>query len=458
MSAATVAAIATAPGVGGVGVIRISGSKALSALRTFVSAKAFAGLSTRPRELVWVHLSNPQTGTLIDQGLAVYFKAPESYTGEDVVELQLHGNPVLLNQVMRLLFSVDIRPAAPGEFTRRAFLNGKLDLLQAENVLATVEARSEVVLQHSVRQLEGWLSKNISAIRQDLLTGLAEIEVSLDYPDDSHASPLQAKFIEKLSGSSSALSKLAAGQENWQVLEAGARTVLVGLPNVGKSSLLNALIGEDRVLVSEVPGTTRDRVEVTMQIEDMLFCLTDTAGLREAGDVIEAMGIEKTHKAIATAGMVLYVLDLSRAISDEETKFLQRLATQDLVLIVVGNKMDLPPKAQLRSLLAEGYTVVELSARTGVGMEQLRQKMLSAVKEQHLQGQAACYLNERQLIEVKTALKAIGRALETVSTGLPIDLWTIDIRAAVVSLGRISGVNATEDMLDHIFSKFCVGK
>ncbi len=450
----TIAAIATAPGVGGVGIIRISGPQALASVAPFVSKALLSKVKAQPRTMLGFSFADPHDGMILDQGLLVYFKAPFSYTGEDVLELHLHGNPVILHSILGKLQDTGVRLAAPGEFTRRAFLNGKMDLLQAESVQAMVEARSAEILRRSVRQHQGYLSRELGDIRSRLLEMLARIEVSLDYPEEHSTDSLRQMLLECVDQCGAVLKGLMAGQSKVLHLQQGVRAVIAGQPNAGKSSVFNALLGEHRALVAETPGTTRDQVEADVLIDEFRLSLVDTAGLRQAADVVEQMGIEKTKQALATASVVLYVVDVSKGIQDEDRAWIQRVDEYDIPRLLVFNKLDLSVSTQTK-VASEG---IFISAKTASGLETLKSRIVELVQKNYLQDTGAYLLNQRQLGHLQASLNDLNVLKGDLSTGHPIDLWTIGLRSAVQALSNISGENVTEAILDSIFSRFCVGK
>jgi tRNA modification GTPase len=450
----TIVAVATPPGVGGVGMLRISGPESLACLKHLVSQESLEKLREKPRYLWPLTVWDATTEKAIDHGMGVFFKAPGSYTGEDVVELHLHGNPLILKTVISKLTQSGARLAQAGEFTRRAFLNGKMDLLQAESVNATVEARNEEILRRSLRQYEGHLSRSIQAQRQELLRALAEIEVSLDYPEDYLARGLQEKLLSTIDACIARLSALTKDTLKLKRVEQGVKVVIAGRPNAGKSSLFNKLLGEEKAIVSDLPGTTRDCVEAPACLEEFLFCFIDTAGLREAGDVIERLGIAKTKNALETAGLVLYVVDAAHGLSDEDTKWQKEIERNEIPLMTVLNKTDLQKQAN-RSLPDKGIAV---SAQNGTGISALKQKMLQMTRLQFIQSTSEYYLNERQYAQVMETIHCLNALKADLSTSIPMDMWTIGLRQSIQIMGKLSGENVTDDYLDKIFANFCIGK
>ncbi len=449
----TIAAIATAQGEGGVGVIRVSGPGALEvALRRF-SVKG----PVEERRLVYGSILD-SNGARLDVGFLVYMPSPRSYTGEDVVELHCHGGPLLLRQALSSIVSSGARPAGPGEFTRRAFLNGKLDLAQAEAVIDLIRARSSLSLSSARGRLEGGLSRRVSAIKAPVVELLAHIEAELDFSEEEIDALSNEAVSSTLSSASSAVEKLLATFNEGRALREGLGVLILGRPNAGKSSLLNVLLEEERAIVTAAPGTTRDLIEETVDVRGIPVRLMDTAGLRESADEAEAIGVAKAKGKVDEAGLIVYVVDLT-ADFVEDAEILSGLPSGKTV--IAANKADIGSGRLDEAKAAfAGADLVPLSARSGEGIDDLKdlifRKATSGASMEAPVGELLASVRHRDCL-VK-CLESLEAAMHTAAEGLPRELSAADIRAAVASLGEITGETTSEDILDIIFSSFCIGK
>jgi tRNA modification GTPase len=457
----TIVAVSTATGPGAIGIVRMSGPDAIAiAESAFQPAR---GTPLLPREtycLLYGHVVDPRGGESVDEALLAVMRSPRSYTREDVVELHCHGGPAAQRAVLRLLVHLGARLAEPGEFTRRAFLNGRIDLTQAESVAAIVAARSSGALRASVRQLEGGLSEKLRLLRRELVRLLAQIEVTVDFSDED-VDPLDwESLVENLASVQDDLARLLRTAFLGRVLEQGVRTAIVGRPNVGKSSLLNALLMRERAIVSDIPGTTRDTVEELLEIGGIPIHLVDTAGMRSGGDHVEQLGVERSIKAMEQADLVLAVVDLSVLWDEADERLVGSL--DPARSIVVGNKSDLPRWAhegQAGGFGRPDRHECEVSAVTGEGIDDLRariQQIITGGEGLHLEEPVLA--TERQRGLVSEAADRAGAALAGAARHRDEELVCEDIRGAVQSLGRITGEELTPDLLDEIFSRFCLGK
>jgi tRNA modification GTPase len=425
------------------------------------------GLPEDSHVIHYGHIVDPVSGDTVDEVLVGVMRAPRTYTREDVVEVNCHGGPVAQRAVLRLLVGLGARPAEPGEFTRRAFLNGRIDLAQAESVASIVAARSSGALRASLRQLEGGLSERLQGVRRTLIGQLASIEATVDFSDEDVDEVDWGQVAQELHEAGAALSRLLETAFLGRVLEQGVRTAIVGQPNVGKSSLLNALLMRERAIVSDIPGTTRDTVEELMEIGGIPIHLVDTAGVRSGGDHVERLGVQRSLKAMEQADLVLAVVDLSRPGDSADAELLLRLDPQRT--IVVGSKSDLVDEATRAGLAARlpgrgtleprGGLHVAVSSVTGEGIDVLRdmiQRLVTGDRGVHLEEPVLA--TERQRSLVAEALDSTTRAVEGARRHGDEELVCEDIRAAVQALGRITGEDLTSDLLDEIFSRFCLGK
>jgi len=466
----TIVAVSTASGAGAIGIVRMSGPAAVS-----IAESAFRpgrGAALKPEEthrLLYGHIVDPRYGEDVDEVLLAVMRGPHSYTREDIVEVHCHGGVAAQRAVLRLLMYLGARLAEPGEFTRRAFLNGRIDLAQAESVAAIVAARSSGALRASLRQLEGGLSDRLRAVRRSLLALLAQIEATVDFSDED-VDPLDwGRLGDGLLTSRADLDRLLRTAFVGRALEQGVRTAIVGKPNVGKSSLLNALLMRERAIVSDIPGTTRDTVEELMEIGGIPIHLVDTAGIRAGGDHVERLGVERSVKAMEQADLVLAVVDISRPWDDGDRELVHGI--DQARSIVVCNKIDLSEDSDQRvetlgAFLRNGseqgvaaWKICPVSAVTGEGLDDLRdliQRVISGGEGLHLEEPVLA--SERQRGLVGEAFDRTEAALSATSRGSDEELICEDIRGAVQALGRITGEDLTQDLLDEIFSRFCLGK
>ena len=459
-----IAAISTPPGPGGVGILRLSGPGAIGAASQAFRPRGKVPLAQAPdRQLLYGAVLD-RDGRTIDTGLAFVSRAPHSYTGEETAELQCHGSPMVLSLALEALYAAGARPARPGEFTQRAFLNGKLDLTQAEAVIDLIDAESPSAARQAAGQLTGALSRRIEGIYSALTDTMAHFCAVLDYPDED-LDPFQTEALGRdLQAQASALQALLATGRRGQMLAQGITCALIGRPNAGKSSLLNALAGYERAIVTHLPGTTRDTIEVKVELAGRPFRLVDTAGLRDSDDPIEQLGVDRSRQAMAQADLLLMVCDGTQPLDPQDQALLnQALAQADTILAV--NKGDLPGyrlPAPEGAETGHTLTVVELSAKTGLGLAALEQAMgrLADGLLPQVQEEAAGQLltNGRQTDAVRRALAAVERAQAALEAGVTPDALLTDVEEAMAALGELTGKTLREDITQRIFDRFCVGK
>jgi len=441
----TIAAISTPVGEGGIGIVRLSGSEARSIAEKLFDHKL------SDRRLVYGHIVDPENGDVVDEVLVSYMKAPNTYTREDVVEINSHGGSVPLQRVLELVLSSGARLANPGEYTLRAFLNGRIDLAQAEYVLDVIQAKTEASLRLAVSGLKGRLSNELKQVRFELMSVLAYLTARIDFPEDE----VEAQDVESpLDQCCDMIENLIASADTGIAYRQGVRTAIVGRANVGKSSLLNLLLREDRAIVTEVPGTTRDTVEEVVNIKGMPFVLIDTAGIVHSKDAVESLGIERSRKAIQTADFVLLVVDTSEALTHYDSEIIDLL--EGKTVLTVANKSDLTRRANTGGIR---WPVIATSALSGKGLHALEDSMVEAVLGgKVISSDAALVSNPRHKALLKKAHDNISQALKSIKGGMPEDFVSIDITAGLNALGEITGDTVTEELLDTIFSQFCIGK
>ena len=453
MKETTIAAIATPPGEGGIAVIRVSGPEAvLICDRVFKGKKKLAEAGTHT--LTYGHIT--YGGKILDEVLAAVMHSPRSFTGEDVVEISCHGGSFVTRSVLSALLANGAVIASPGEFTKRAFLNGKLDLSQAEAVIDLIQAESDAAVSLSVNQLKGKLSAPISKLRERILNLAASLDVMADFPDEDVEETPDDAVKQTLSELIVTLQNMKNQAEQGRLIRDGINTVIVGKPNVGKSSLLNALSGSDRALVTQQAGTTRDVIEERVRLGDVCLNLFDTAGIRSNAEQIEEMGIRKAKEYLEKADLIFFVIDSSRPFEAEDEEILTLIQEKKTVLVL--NKADLERKVALPAL-AEAVPQVVLSAKEKEGLDRLAKAVedlfsLGAITQK----QDAAVVNLRHKQAISEAESSLKNALNTLASGMPLDLLSVDLRLALEALGTITGQTVSDEIVDEIFSRFCLGK
>ncbi len=470
LSDETIAAPATlmnAPAA--IGIIRITGGKSADIISAITVNKDAAPLFTggrasiKPRYMYHGFINSPGgEARLVDEAMICFYKSPASYTGEDMAEIFCHGGSYNMSKVLEAVLKAGARSAEPGEFTKRACVNAKIDLCQAEAVCDIINSRTAAFHQIAVSQIKGSLSYEINAVKNQLVAVTADIEANLDFPEEDIAPVDIAAVRETLLACRHKTFTLLASYDYGRIIKEGLKITIAGSPNVGKSSLFNLLLRENRAIVTEIPGTTRDVIEETVNIEGVAFALADTAGVRAAEDVVEKIGIERTYENIRRADLCIVVLDASRAVNDEDIRLLAE--TENLPRAVVINKIDNTSAAfSYKCLpLKDGETAIEISVKENANIDALKTLILKksgtlAITSQH-NADRAVITNARHAAALENALASFDDAVETIDSGSPIDLLTIDIRAALSSLGEIVGETVTDDILHKIFEKFCIGK
>jgi tRNA modification GTPase len=451
----TICAVSTPPGAGGIGIIRISGSAATAIASTVFRPRRLRDLVAAPSHtLLYGHVVDPASNETVDEALVSVMRAPATYTREEVVEINCHGGMMPLWRTLGLLIAAGARQAEPGEFTKRAFLNGRIDLAQAEAVMDIITARTDLALRAANEQLLGGLSGEIAALRDRLLALVAAVEAGIDFPEEDLESGTGEPLADEVGRVLADVDALLSGYTYGRILREGFATAIVGRPNVGKSSLLNALLKQNRAIVTEVPGTTRDVLEEYLNIAGVPLKILDTAGIRHSHDVVEQEGVRRSIAAIGSADIVLLVLDGSRSLTAEDRRVMDEVRGRHVIAII--NKSDLPRKLEQ---LNGPDVQVAVSCRTGEGLNDLKRAISDQVKQGTVSSREHAWaVNQRHKTALEQAGESLQRALDSSTSGLSPEFIALDLRGALDSLGLIIGATYTEDILERIFNDFCIGK
>lgn len=453
----TIAAVATSMGEGGISIIRVSGNRALE-----IVGKIFKGKNNRRLDDIksytmrygYIHDKDER---LLDEVIVSYMKGPRSFTAEDVVEINCHGGTVVTNSILKAVIRAGARLADPGEFTKRAFLNGRIDLSQAEAVIDIIRAKTELSAKSAVMQSEGKISKEIDKLREELLRLIASIEATVDYPEDDLEEMTSEKVTVNLKELLDKVYKLLETADEGKIIREGLKTVIVGKPNVGKSSLLNALTMETRAIVTDVPGTTRDVIEEYVSLEGIPIKIIDTAGIRETSDVVEKIGVEKSKEKIEEADLIILMLDTSRELDQEDREIIQYIS--DKKYMVLLNKSDLDGKISDEDLkILNTEYIIKTSVKDSKGIEELKEIIKKLFFNGKIKSEDIYITNNRHKEALMRASENIESAINILGATFAIDLASIDIRNAWMNLGAITGDTLEEDLIDKIFSEFCLGK
>ena len=456
MTNKTIAAIATGLTNAGISIIRISGPESFSVIsKIFVTPQGLFNASAEESHTVhYGHIV--KDSEVADEVLVLLFKGPRSYTAEDVVEIHCHGGVIVTRKILDIVLDAGARIAEPGEFTKRAFLNGRIDLSKAEAVIDIINAKNTMALKNSVKQLGGAESGEIGKIREQIIHDTAFIEAALDDPEHYSLEGFSEELSERVKKSREDVDRLLRSADNGRLISEGIVTAIVGKPNAGKSTLLNAIMGEERAIVTDIAGTTRDTLEETVSFGGITLNIIDTAGIRETGDVIEQIGVERAFHAADDADLILFVIDRTRALDDNDRKIIEKI--KDKKVIILANKSDVPSAAPCEELIA-GSPVIEISAKEGAGLE----KLSDTIKAMFFGGEISAndevlITSERHKECLKDAYASLSAVLQSVEDGMSEDFYTIDLMNAYSSLGQIIGEETDEDLINRIFKDFCMGK
>ena len=451
----TIAAISTPRGEGGIGIIRISGDKSFEILNKIFKAK-------NPNKDLGFYKFNygfiNDGNRIIDEVMVVKMKSPRTYTCEDVVEINCHGGYLVSEKVLELVLKNGARHAEAGEFTKRAFMNGRIDLSQAEAVMDIIQGKTEKSIALSMDQLRGDLREKISEFKKALLDVTAHVNVVLDYPEEGIDDPLPLSLRKSLEDVYKEADTLIESYDKGKKIKEGIKTVIVGKPNVGKSTLLNSLLKEERAIVTHIPGTTRDVIEEIINIKGIPLVLVDTAGIRETDDIVENIGVEKSREFIEKADLILLVLDSSRELEREDIEVIEKIRNNNKKTIILLNKIDLERKIDLKEY--DFQNIVEISAKDNIGIESMEEEIYSFIIEERVEdsSEGLIITNIRHKTALEKTKESIRNIFDTIDSGMPMDLISVDLKEALDNLSEITGEISSEDILDHIFGNFCVGK
>jgi tRNA modification GTPase len=457
----TIAAISTPPGEGAIAIVRLSGDEAIQIADKVFRAPGNKTLSIVPTHTIhYGHLIDPSTGRTAEEVMVSLMKGPKTFTREDVVEINCHGGVTAVNRVLQIVLNEGARLAEPGEFTKRAFLNGRIDLSQAEAVMDLIRAKTDKAMNVALNQVEGRLSKLIQTLRQEILETLAHIEVNIDYPEyDDVEEMAHDVLLEKSRFVQIEIEKLLKTAEQGKVLREGLSTVIIGRPNVGKSSLLNALVQENKAIVTDIPGTTRDVIEEYVNVRGVPLKLVDTAGIRETEDIVERIGVERSRQVLAKADLILLVLNYSDELTVEDEALFEVINMMDAIVIV--NKTDLPPKLNMNrvSELADNKTILTTSLLAEQGIDALEEAIAALFFSGAVSAQDMTYVsNSRHIALLKQAYSSITDAINGAESDVPIDIVQIDLTRTWELLGEIIGESVQDGLINQLFSQFCLGK
>jgi len=457
----TIAAISTATGTGGIGIVRISGKECFNIIKKiFICKNKHIDIKNVPGySIKYGYIINTKTGEKIDEVLVSFFKAPKSYTTEDMCEINSHGGMIVERKILEQCLLHGAELAEPGEFTKRAFLNGRIDLSQAESVIDIINAKTDKEAKASFNQLQGKLSNKIGEIRKELLDLMADIEASIDYPEYDIEETTNKKAYERLSDVKQKLESLEKSFDTGRILKEGIKTVIIGKPNAGKSSLLNIMVDEERAIVSDIPGTTRDTIEEFIKIQDIPLKIIDTAGIRETSDAIEEIGVKKAMNLISDADLIIAIFDITSKLDKEDFKILDLIKNKTSIILL--NKSDLSQKniKTINYIKEKNKNVIEASMSLKMGVDELYNKIVELFSVNEIENNSEVIItNIRHKNQIIKAKESIQRAIDTTKKQMPIDIIAVEIKQSLEDLGYITGDNVSEDIINGIFSKFCLGK
>ena len=452
----TICAISTAPGIGGIGIIRMSGSECFDILNKIFVPKNKDNKNIKGYTIKYGKILNARE-EVIDEVLVSFFKAPKSYTTENMCEINSHGGMVIMNKILEACLEAGAELAEPGEFTKRAFLNGRIDLSQAEAVIDIINSKTDKEAKISLEQLEGNLSREVINIRKKIISIMADIEATIDYPEYDIEEITNKRILNVLNDVEIQLKKLENTFDNGKILREGVKTAIIGRPNVGKSSLLNVILNEERAIVTDIEGTTRDTIEEFIQIEGIPIKIIDTAGIRNARDEVEKIGVKKASQIAKDSDIVIAIFDITRNINEEDEEILNLI--KDRNAIVVLNKIDINKEKNIEKIIKINKPIVKISTKTREGIQELYNKISEIYKLKEIGSDGEIIIsNNRHKDLIRKAIINLGESKNAILAKMPIDIISGNLREIVEELGKITGDTVTEEVINEIFSKFCLGK
>ncbi|NLK28217.1 MAG: tRNA uridine-5-carboxymethylaminomethyl(34) synthesis GTPase MnmE [Clostridiales bacterium] len=458
MNTDTIAAIATGLSNAGISIIRISGDDSLKIIDRIYQSKNGNKLLSKENSHTIHYGYIVDNGEIIDEVMVAIMKAPATYTREDVVEIDCHGGIVVTKKILEIVLKNGARIAEPGEFTKRAFLNGRIDLSQAEAICDIIQAKNELALKNSINQLKGKEYEIICDLRNGILRDIAYIEAALDDPEHISLEGFDMQLRENIEKETKLIERLISESKNGKIIKEGIKTIIVGKPNAGKSSLLNCLVGEERAIVTDIAGTTRDTLEETINLNGITLNIIDTAGIRKTEDLIEKIGVEKALRFVTDADLVLYVIDSSTNLDENDEEIFRII--QDKKAIILLNKSDLKPMVSKEIIKEKSkHPILQISAKDNLGLDEFEKKIMDMFFQGELSLHEDIYItNERHRMELSNALESLKLVTQSIDSGMPEDFFSIDLMNAYEALGRIIGENVEEDLVNMIFKEFCMGK
>ena len=453
-----IAAISTPIGSGGIGIVRISGSNSIAiADKIFKAIDKKTLAEKKSHTITYGHIIDPKSGEVVDEVLVMLMKAPRTYTKEDVVEINCHGGMLVTKKVLELVLGNGARHSEPGEFTKRAFLNGRIDLSQAEAVMDVIDSKTELSRKTAISQLEGSVKEKVHELREEILDMIAAIEAAIDYPEHDVEEETYSEMHRRIDALKAQINKLLESADMGRVIREGVQAVILGKPNVGKSSLLNLLLMEERAIVTDIPGTTRDTVEEYMNLGGIPVKIVDTAGIRETGDTVEKIGVEKSRKCAENADVIFMMLDASSPLTDEDMEILEFIKGRRAIILV--NKTDINISIDVDTLRKYTENVIYISVKENRGIEELTETFKKMFFGGELETKESVLIsNARHKNMLAKAEEALERAIVTIESGMPEDFISMDLQDALDALGEITGDSVDDEIIDRIFTRFCLGK
>ena len=448
----TIAAISTALGVGAISIVRVSGNDAIKIVNNVFKGKNLEEVESHTINYGYI-LDNDK---IVDEVLVSIMKAPKTFTKEDVVEINCHGGIATTRKILEILLTNGCRLAEPGEFTKRAFLNGRIDLLEAEAVMDVINSKTEKSLNLAINQLSGGVSNLIKDLRQEIIKTLANIEVNIDYPEYEDIEQMTIEMLkDNVKTIRERITEILTRSKDGQIIKEGIKTIIIGKPNVGKSSLLNVLLDEDKAIVTDIAGTTRDIVEGTITIDGIVLNIIDTAGIRKTEDLVESIGVKKSLDLIEEADLILYVLNNNEDLTDEDTEILSRIKNKNSIVLV--NKTDLDTKIDINSI--DNDNIIKISVLNNAGIDELKNRIKEMFNIEKLDQKDYNYIcNARSIALLQKSLKSLDSVEKGINNNIPIDMIEIDLKDVWSTLGEIIGENYSDEIIDQLFSQFCLGK